>query len=172
MLTFAAIILSLYVNAISGFNQTEETVHITHCNNECGTVNGCHADNENGIGASEGVFGTRCSCPGGVETTPACTLPNGVKAYYCNDKRTPDCSGFECGQTICLNGDGHKVNGYMVTACPKNHPNNVQQCCAHKDGGDWKNWCQCLIGPDIDIASNLTKYFGSNTVVSATKGGC
>ena len=64
-----------------------ETVHITHCGYECGAVNGCREDNANGVGPSEGVFGVACSCPGGVESTPACTLKDGTKAYYCNKLR-------------------------------------------------------------------------------------
>merc|ERR1712061_8373 len=99
----SAILLLIITQVLS------ESVHITHCNYECGAVNGCRVDNANGIGASEGVFGTRCECPGGVETTPACELPNGVKAYYCNGKATPNCQGFECSEPICLNGDGHKA---------------------------------------------------------------
>ena len=143
-------------------------VYITDCGSEsgCGTVDGCKWESD-GVAPSEGLFGTTCTCPDGIEEV--CTY-DGQTVYQCKDGKYPSCD-VSCQKSLCLTNtsNGKKSNASIVSACPKYHPQNAQQCCEHKNDA----YCTCIIRDTIDCASDVYNNLGgSNTYATVTEGYC
>lgn len=66
-------------------------VYITTCHNdnECGTV--CGGNGPDTVGASEGLFGTKCECQPGAKPVHKCNR-DGINVEVCSDGRAPRCS--------------------------------------------------------------------------------
>ena len=155
-------ILFLFIKAI-------ETTYIVTChnNNECGTV--CNKYSSDMIAPTEGLFGTSCKCGSGGGTTHKCNAL-GVDVRVCSDNKAPSCS-TACGQYICIFKDGKKTNGQILSACPKNHPVNTQQCCDHPSS---KDYCTCIIQDTLDLNAQPYSALGNSNgySTSATWGAC
>lgn len=142
--------------------------YVTTCgsNSNCGTVCGWTLDNDI-VAPSEGLFGTSCSCGGDGSMTQVCTYDNNAVSE-CN-AGPPGCS-TACNQQICISMNGNQATGTIMSACPKHHPTNVQQCCW------WQNdaYCTCIIQDTLDIASQPYDQLGGQNGWSsgATWGAC
>eukprot|EP01084_Bolivina_argentea_P146550 256573_1 len=148
--------------------QSYNNVYTTDCGGQsgCGTVNGCAWSNS-GVAPSEGLYGVSCSCPGGA-LTEVCTY-NGKKIYKCANNALPSCKA-PCEKEICLITSNNKqATGKIVSACPKYHPQNADQCCKHKNDA----YCTCIIRNTVDCASAVYSGIGgSNTFVNVHSGAC
>jgi len=138
-----------------------------HNNNECGTVCGRYSSDM--IAPTEGLFGTSCKCGGNGKTTHRCTAL-GYDIQVCSDYQPPSCS-TACGQQVCITKDNKKTTGTILSACPKHHPVNTQQCCDHPTSRDY---CTCVIQDTLDLnASPYAALGNSNGYASnAVWGSC
>jgi hypothetical protein len=114
-----------------------------HSDGECGSVCGRYSSDI--VAPTEGLFGTSCNCGGNGATTYKCTA-FGVSVSYCN-AGAPPCS-TACNQKICISKDGKRATGTVLSACPKHHPDNVNNCCSHPSSRDY---CTCVIQDTLDI---------------------
>ena len=138
-----------------------------HNNNECGSV--CNKYSSDMIAPTEGLFGTSCKCGSGGSTTHRCNAL-GYDVRVCSDYTAPSCS-TACGQYICIQKDNKKTNGQILSACPKNHPVNTQQCCDHPTS---KDYCTCIIQDTLDLNAQPYSALGNTNGYSqsATWGKC
>jgi len=137
-----------------------------HNNNECGTVCGYYSSDM--VAPTEGLFGTSCKCQSG-KTTYRCTAM-GYTVNVCSDYKAPSCS-TACGQQICITKDNKKTTGKILSACPKNHPVNTQQCCEHPTS---KDYCTCVIQDTLDLNASPYSALGNSNgyASSAVWGSC
>jgi len=128
-----------------------------HSDSECGTVCG-HTDS-NSVSFNEGTWGTKCWCQDGSDNNLkfACHVWNGLDAWLCRDGKPPHCS-TACGQQVCIGKDNKYTNAVMNSACPQHHPNNVEQCCAHKSPA----YCTCLFQWTADLNAAPYRNIGGN----------
>lgn len=149
MIFFIAIIFS------SLFVLSESTYIVTcHNNNECGTVCGYYSNDM--VAPTEGLFGTSCKCQSG-STVSRCKAM-GYDVRVCSDYKPPYCS-TACGQSICISKDGRRTTGKILSACPKNHPVNTQQCCDHPNS---KDYCTCVIQDTLDLNAQPYAALGNS----------
>ena len=151
------------------YGQNYNNVYTTDCGSEsgCGTVDGCSWAS-NGVAPSEGMYGVSCHCPNGIEEV--CTY-NGQKIYKCSGNAYPSCTVDSCEEEICLRNKANNRNatGKIVSACPKYHPQNADQCCQHKNDA----YCTCIIRNTVDCSSQVySQIGGANTFVDVTRGSC
>jgi len=88
----------------------------------------------------------------------------------CCNNEAPSCNTKFCGAGWCVACNDAKCynkNTFNVTladACPKYHPNNVNNCCSHnKDPG----WCECVsstVSPNIDLNCAAFQYMAAISV--------
>jgi len=80
-----------------------------------------------------------------------CGLPK------CCSNSAPTCETGYCGQRWCVSCEDSKCsnrNTHNVTladACPKLHPQNVDNCCSHNKA---QSWCECVdpnVVPNLDL---------------------
>ena len=150
------------------FNIVNSTYIVTcHNNNECGTV--CNRYSSDMIAPTEGLFGTSCKCSSNGYTVHKCNAL-GYDVRVCGDGVAPSCS-TACGQYICIQKDNKKTNGQILSACPKNHPVNTQQCCDHPTS---KDYCTCIIQDTLDLNAQPYSALGNTNGYSqsATWGKC
>lgn len=149
MILFIAFIFS------SLFLTSESTYIVTcHNNNECGTVCGYYSNDM--VAPTEGLFGTSCKCQSG-STVSRCKAM-GYDVRVCSDYKPPYCS-TACGQSICISKDGRRTTGKILSACPKNHPVNTQQCCEHPNS---KDYCTCVIQDTLDLNAQPYAALGNS----------
>jgi len=127
----------------------------TWCGDKSGNMCGLGASCDSGAihcGAlSDAAFPDliKCKCPGSTCTN--CGLTK------CCNNIAPSCDTAFCRKGWCVACNDNKCsskNTFNVTladACPKEHPQNVDNCCSHnKDAG----WCECVESshpPNIDL---------------------
>lgn len=143
--------------------------YIVTCHNdgECGTVCGRYSSDM--VAPTEGLFSTSCRCGGNGGTTYRCTAL-GVQVSVCSNYQPPSCS-TACGQKICISKDGRRTTGTILSACPKHHPVNTQQCCDHPSS---KDYCTCIIQDTLDLNAQPYAALGNTNGYSssATWGAC
>jgi hypothetical protein len=158
----------LFLVVFVSFVAAVQSTYIVTChnNNECGTVCGYYADNM--VAPTEGLFGTSCKCQSGSTVSRCNAL--GVDVRVCSDYKPPSCS-TACGQNICITKDGRKTTGKILSACPKNHPQNTQQCCDHPTSRDY---CTCVIQDTLDLNAQPYAALGNTNgySTSAVWGAC
>ena len=149
MMFFIAIIFSSLI-------ATAQSTYIVTChnNNECGTVCGYYSNDM--VAPTEGLFGTSCKCQSG-STVSRCKAM-GYDVRVCSDYKPPYCS-TACGQSICISKDGRRTTGKILSACPKNHPVNTQQCCEHPNS---KDYCTCIIQDTLDLNAQPYAALGNS----------
>lgn len=159
---FAILFLLVQLNTVS-------STYIVTCHNdgECGTVCGRYSSDI--VAPTEGIFSTSCKCGNGGGVTHKCTA-FGTQVSACSDGQAPQCS-TACGQKICISKDGKKATGTILSACPKHHPENVNNCCSHSSSRDY---CTCVIQDTLDLNWQPYQALGNSNGYSssATWGAC
>ena len=129
------------------------------------------------------MFGTSCYCPyGNAVLKHSYNDPSnrsGVNLYVCPNSSgqpsnqweydaLPRCS-ISCNKSVCIQApNGRKTTGRIVSACPKYHPQNADQCAQY--GGDY---CTCIIRQTADLNQALVDNLGgSNVYATVWAGSC
>jgi hypothetical protein len=136
-----------------------------HNNNECGTVCGYYQNDI--VAPTEGLFGTSCTCQSG-KTTHRCYYGK-YDVQVCSDYKPPNCKA-SCGQKICITKDNKKTTATILSACPRNHPDNTAACCQYQNDA----YCTCIIQDTLDLdAAPYSALGGTNGYSSsAVWGSC
>jgi hypothetical protein len=166
MAKLAAVVVAVLVALLVA---SAAATYVTTCGSisNCGTVCGWTLDNDI-VAPSEGLFGTSCTCGGDGSMTQVCTYDGIYAVSECN-AGPPGCS-TACNQQICIAMNGQQATGTIMSACPKHHPTNVQQCCAYQNDA----YCTCIIQDTLDIATQPYDQLGGANGWSsgATWGAC
>jgi hypothetical protein len=136
-----------------------------HNDDECGSV--CGRFSSDIAAPSEGLFGTSCSCQSGGLCNRCYAL--GQNIQVCCDYQPPACKAA-CNQQICISKDGKQATATILSACPRNHPQNTGQCCQYQNS----DYCTCVVQDTIDLNWQPYAALGNTNGYSSsvTWGGC
>ena len=89
------------------------------------------------------------------------------RKYECTNGY-PKCTIY-CKEKICLRNGSRNKTAEIVSACPKYHPQNAEQCCYHKNDA----YCTCIIRATIDTATSVYDALGGkNANIEYHVGAC